>query len=88
MSTGLIIVLLEILNPSVFASRTNSMIIMIISISKKLILQEFYGLELEHILSPNRISYIVDGNTIVEDHIAGIPGDVFIKKLANRPSIK
>lgn len=38
-----------------------------------------YGLELEHILSPERISYIVDGTTIVEEHIAGIPGDVFIK---------
>lgn len=38
-----------------------------------------YGLELEHILSPNRISYIVDGSTIIEEHIAGIPGDVFIK---------
>src|SRR5690606_16332821 len=38
-----------------------------------------YGLELEHILSPERINYIVDGTTIVEEHIAGIPGDVFIK---------
>ncbi len=39
-----------------------------------------YGLELEHILSPNRISYVVDGSTIIEEHIAGIPGDVFIKE--------
>lgn len=38
-----------------------------------------YGLELEHILSPNRISYFVHGNTLVEEHIAGIPGDMFIK---------
>ncbi len=38
-----------------------------------------YGLELEHLLSPNRINYIVDGNTLIEDHIAGIPGDQFIK---------
>ncbi len=38
-----------------------------------------YGLELEHLLSPNRISYIVDGNTLIEEHIAGIPGDQFIK---------
>ncbi|MBL7924883.1 MAG: hypothetical protein JNL88_11845 [Bacteroidia bacterium] len=38
-----------------------------------------YGLELEHILSPNRISYFVSGNTLVEEHIAGIPGDMFIK---------
>ncbi len=38
-----------------------------------------YGLELEHILSPNRISYLVDRDTLVEEHIAGIPGDMFIK---------
>ncbi len=38
-----------------------------------------YGLELEHILSPNRISYFVSGNTLVEEHIAGLPGDMFIK---------
>ncbi|MBC7384105.1 MAG: hypothetical protein H7296_14160 [Bacteroidia bacterium] len=38
-----------------------------------------YGLELEHLLSPNRISYLVSGNTLIEEHIAGIPGDDFIK---------
>ena len=38
-----------------------------------------YGLELEHILSPERIMFMVDGNTLVEEHIAGIPGDVFMK---------
>lgn len=38
-----------------------------------------YGLELEHILSPNKINFIVDDNTLIEDHIAGIPGDNFIK---------
>ena len=38
-----------------------------------------YGLELEHILSPNRINYLVSGNTLVEEHIAGIPGDQFIE---------
>ena len=37
-----------------------------------------YGLELEHILSPNRISYFVHNDTLVEEHIAGIPGDMFI----------
>jgi len=36
-----------------------------------------YGLELEEILSPNQVNYIVDGNTLVEEHIAGIPGDIF-----------
>lgn len=36
-----------------------------------------YGLELEHILSPNRISYLTSKQTLIEEHIAGIPGDVF-----------
>lgn len=35
------------------------------------------GLELEHILSPYSINYLVDDNTLVEEHIAGIPGDMF-----------
>jgi len=38
-----------------------------------------YGLELEHLLSPNRIEFLVDGDTVMEQHIAGIPGDEFIK---------
>ena len=38
-----------------------------------------YGLELEHLLSPNRINYIVHNETLVEEHIIGIPGDQFIK---------
>jgi len=38
-----------------------------------------YGLELEHALSPNRINFVVHGDTLIEEHIAGIPGDVFIE---------
>ena len=38
-----------------------------------------YGLELEHILSPNRIAYLSHRNTLVEEHISGIPGDVFCR---------
>lgn len=38
-----------------------------------------YGLELEHLLSPNRISYYVNEDTLIEEHIVGIPGDQFIK---------
>ncbi len=38
-----------------------------------------YGLELEHLLSPNRINYLFDGDTLIEEHIAGIPGDAFIR---------
>ncbi len=37
-----------------------------------------YGLELEHILSPNRINYLANKTTLIEEHIAGIPGDRFI----------
>ena len=44
-----------------------------------------YGLELEHLLSPNQLNYLVDGNTLVEEHIAGIPGDQFTKFYLNRP---
>ena len=38
-----------------------------------------YGLELEHILSPNRMSYLVASQTLIEEHIAGIPGDLFFQ---------
>lgn len=38
-----------------------------------------YGLELEDILSPNRIIYLVNSDTLVEEHIIGIPGDQFIQ---------
>ncbi len=44
---------------------------------KKADASRVYGLELEHLLSPNFISYIVKGTSLVEEHIAGIPGDVF-----------
>lgn len=45
-----------------------------------------YGLELEHILSPNRITYLTSLNTLVEEHIPGIPGDVFINNWLRMPS--
>lgn len=38
-----------------------------------------YGLELEDILSPNTLSYYVDKNTLIEEHIAGVPGDEYMK---------
>ncbi|WP_044205299.1 hypothetical protein [Flammeovirga sp. OC4] len=37
-----------------------------------------YGLELEDILSPNKVSYLVTEQTLIEEHIPGIPGDTFI----------
>ena len=44
-----------------------------------------YGLELEHILSPNRISFLTGSDTLVEEHIAGLPGDVFIQNHLHLP---
>ena len=44
-----------------------------------------YGLELEHILSPNRITFLTSKETLVEEHIAGIPGDIFISQYLNLP---
>jgi len=42
-----------------------------------------YGLELEHLLSPNRITFYTHNNTLVEEHIPGIPGDLFIRNFLN-----
>ena len=38
-----------------------------------------YGMEVEHLLSPNQLNYLVDDRTLVEEHVPGIPGDVFTK---------
>lgn len=45
-----------------------------------------YGLELEHVLSPNHINFLVLAarpgareQTLIEEHIVGIPGDAFIR---------
>lgn len=46
-----------------------------------------YGLELEHLLSPNRISYLVHRNTLIEEHIAGIPGDKFMRQMNEDPNL-
>ncbi|MBK7099001.1 MAG: hypothetical protein IPH58_12400 [Sphingobacteriales bacterium] len=43
-----------------------------------------YGLELEQILSPNRITFFTDKGTLVEEHIPGIAGDVFINEYFER----
>jgi ethanolamine utilization protein EutP (predicted NTPase) len=45
-----------------------------------------YGLELEHLLSPNRITYFTNHNTLVEEHIPGIPGDIFVSDYLNNPT--
>lgn len=47
---------------------------------KKADASRIYGLELEDLLSPNRVMFMVDGDTLVEEHVAGIPGDDFMKR--------
>ncbi|WP_299049966.1 hypothetical protein [uncultured Polaribacter sp.] len=48
---------------------------------KKADASRVYGLELEHILSPYTINYLVYKDTLIEEHISGIPGDDFIKNI-------
>ncbi len=48
---------------------------------KKADASRVYGLELEHILSADKINFLVYQDTLIEEHILGIPGDVFIKTL-------
>lgn len=44
-----------------------------------------YGLELEHLLSPNRITFLYHKNTLIEEHIPGIPGDIFLEDYLKQP---
>lgn len=48
---------------------------------KKTDASRIYGLELEHMLSPYHLNFLVCKDTLIEEHIAGIPGDVFIKDM-------
>ena len=52
---------------------------------KKADSSRIYGIELEHLLSPSRITYFTCGQTLMEEHIPGIPGDIFIKQYLNSP---
>jgi hypothetical protein len=47
---------------------------------KKTDASRVYGLELEHMLSPYNLNFVIYENTLIEEHIVGIPGDVFFKK--------
>ena len=44
-----------------------------------------YGLELEGLLSPIRLNYIVFNDTLIEEHVAGVPGDDFMVNHLNVP---
>ena len=46
---------------------------------KKTDASRIYGLELEDMLSPNHINYLVHKDSLIEEHILGISGDYFIK---------
>ncbi|HEY6143289.1 MAG TPA: hypothetical protein VIV55_07640 [Flavobacterium sp.] len=48
---------------------------------KKADASRVYGLELEDILSPDKINFLVYKDTLIEEHIMGIPGDVFMNTL-------
>jgi hypothetical protein len=54
---------------------------------KKADASRVYGLELEHLLSPNRLNFITHGSTLVEEHIPGVPGDIFINRWLHRPDL-
>lgn len=47
---------------------------------KKADASRVYGLELEHILSPNNINFLIYEDTLIEEHVLGIPGDIFIEE--------
>src|SRR3954471_15081165 len=47
-----------------------------------------YGLELEHLLSPNRLNYFTHAGTLVEEHVAGLPGDLFIARWVDNRELK
>lgn len=47
-------------------------------------MSRIFGMELEHLLSPNKINYFVKSDTLIEEHIQGVPGDAFIKNYLPR----
>ncbi len=47
---------------------------------KKADASRVYGLELEHILSPHNINFLVYKDTLIEEHVLGIPGDSFLEE--------
>ena len=54
---------------------------------KKADASRIYGLELEQLLSPNDINFIVHQDTLIEEHIIGLPGDDFIRDYLPRPDL-
>lgn len=54
---------------------------------KKADASRIYGLELEHLLSPNEINYVVHAETLIEEHIIGVPAEMFIKRYLDDPRL-
>ena len=54
---------------------------------KKADASRVYGLELEQLLSPNEINFHVDRDSLVEEHIIGVPGDDFIDNYLEREDL-
>jgi hypothetical protein len=54
---------------------------------KKADASRIYGLELEQLLSPNEINFHVHRETLVEEHIIGVPGDDFIDNFLSREDL-
>ncbi len=55
---------------------------------KKADSSRIYGLELEHLLSPNRMHFLVWGDTLIEEHVVGLPGDQFMREHLGDPGFK
>ena len=55
--------------------------------AKKADASRIYGLELEQLLSPNEINFHADRETLVEEHIIGVPGDDFIDNFLEREDL-
>lgn len=54
---------------------------------KKADASRVYGLELEELLSPNAINFLIWHDTLIEEHIIGVPGDQFIQEFLPRSDI-
>ena len=47
---------------------------------KKADASRVYGLELENLLSPYNLNFLINKDTLIEEHVAGIPGDEFFEE--------
>lgn len=47
---------------------------------KKADASRVYGLEFEHLLSPNNLNFLIYKDTLIEEHVLGIPGDMFMEE--------